>query len=389
MALYRRSKWYWTHFYVNGQRHRMPLRTRDWREAQAREKELITQASNGKLAPSSQQFARLAFSQTADRYLKHRRVEVSERTCQTDADKMKPLRSFFTGTRLSQISADAIRSYQAHRHAAGRHPRTINHEVKLLLRLLRRARIPHPDVKMLPVPRSPVRVLAQEEKLRLFQTASSNPDWKTAYSAALLTANATLRPSGLRAIRWQDVDARERTVMIRHGKTEASVRIVPLNAEAWSAICALRMRAQALGTDAPEHYVFHRLWPKVDGTKPMKSWRSAWRSLRKAAGLPNLRYYDLRHQCITEMLEAGVPEGVIREVAGHVDPAMTRWYSHPRLAAKRAAVEAISGVVTTQSTTQKALPEDLAEPKLLKEVARLGRFERPTSGSGDLRRVCM
>jgi hypothetical protein len=43
------------------------------------------------------------------------------------------------------------------------------------------------------------------------------------------------------------------------------------------------------------------------------------------------------------MLEAGIPEGVIREVAGHVDPAMTRWYSHPRLAAKRLAVEALSG----------------------------------------------
>ena len=42
------------------------------------------------------------------------------------------------------------------------------------------------------------------------------------------------------------------------------------------------------------------------------------------------------------MLEAGVPEGVIRELAGHVDPAMTRWYSHPRLAARRAAVEALS-----------------------------------------------
>ena len=41
------------------------------------------------------------------------------------------------------------------------------------------------------------------------------------------------------------------------------------------------------------------------------------------------------------MLEAGVPEGVIREVAGHVDPAMTRHYSHLRVAARRAAVEAL------------------------------------------------
>ena len=44
------------------------------------------------------------------------------------------------------------------------------------------------------------------------------------------------------------------------------------------------------------------------------------------------------------MLEAGIPEGVIREVAGHVDPAMTRHYSHPRLAARRAAAEVLSTV---------------------------------------------
>ncbi len=342
MALFRRGKWWWSDFSVNGQRYRQSLRTTDWRGAQAREKELITQASQGKLTPTSQQFARLAFSEAADRYLEHRKVEASERTWQTDADRMKPLRAFFSGMRLGQITADTIRSYQAHRHAAGRHPRTINHEVKLLLRLQRRAKLPHPDVKLLPVPRSPVRVLTEEEKLRLFTTASSNPDWRTAYCAALLTANASLRPCGLRQIRWQDVDARERTLLVRRSKTDAGVRIVPLNAEAWSAICVLRMRAHGFGTDAPEHYVFHRLWPKVDGTKPMKSWRSAWRSLRKAAGLPHLRYYNLRHQCVTEMLEAGVPEGVIREVVGHLDPAMTRWYSHPRLAAKRAAVEAIS-----------------------------------------------
>ncbi len=341
-GLYRRDKWWWADFSLNGQRYRQSLRTTDWREALQRKKELITQASQGKLTPTSQQFARLAFSHVADHYLDHRRVEVSEQTLQTETDKMKPLREFLVGVRVNQINADAIRSYQAHRHAIGRHPRTINHEVKLLIRLLRRAKVHIPEVRMLTVHRSPVRVLIQEEKLRLFQTASSKPEWQTAYCAALLTVNATLRPCGLRSIRWVEVDAHERTILIRRSKTDAGVRVVPLNKEAWSAICALRVRAHALGTDAPEHYVFHRLWPKVDGTKPMISWRSAWRSLRKAAGLPDLRYYDLRHQCITEMLEAGVPEAVVRELAGHVDPAMTRWYSHPRLAAKRAAVEALS-----------------------------------------------
>lgn len=106
----------------------------------------------------------------------------------------------------------------------------------------------------------------------------------------------------------------------------------------------------------------------------MSGWRTAWRSLREAAAtgdaergidpmprLAKFRYYDLRHQCITEMLESGVPEGVIREVAGHIDPNMTRHYSHPRIAARRAAVEALmtaklgqfeGGYVTNHVTNQ-------------------------------------
>ena len=59
-------------------------------------------------------------------------------------------------------------------------------------------------------------------------------------------------------------------------------------------------------------------------------------------------YYDLRHQCITEMLESGVPEGVIRKVAGHIDPNMTRHYSHPRIAARRVAVETLMTAKTGQ-----------------------------------------
>ncbi len=59
-----------------------------------------------------------------------------------------------------------------------------------------------------------------------------------------------------------------------------------------------------------------------------------------------LRFYDLRHQFVTELCEAGVPEAVIRELAGHVDPTMMRVHSHPRLAARRVAVEALATVKT-------------------------------------------
>jgi hypothetical protein len=51
MSLYKRRKIWHTDFSVNGERFRQSLDTSDWREAQAKEKELIAQASQGKLTP--------------------------------------------------------------------------------------------------------------------------------------------------------------------------------------------------------------------------------------------------------------------------------------------------------------------------------------------------
>ena len=58
----------------------MSLHTGDWREAQSEEKKKIAEAQDGKLSPASQQFAHLAFSEAADRYLLSRRLELSPRS---------------------------------------------------------------------------------------------------------------------------------------------------------------------------------------------------------------------------------------------------------------------------------------------------------------------
>ena len=48
MSLVKRGKTWHTHFFVDGQRFRQSLETSDWREAQAKEKELIAQAPKAK-----------------------------------------------------------------------------------------------------------------------------------------------------------------------------------------------------------------------------------------------------------------------------------------------------------------------------------------------------
>lgn len=69
MSLWKRGDWCWTDFAVNGTRYRLPLHTEDSREAKRPEKEKISDAQGGKLAPSSLNFARLGFTEAAERCL--------------------------------------------------------------------------------------------------------------------------------------------------------------------------------------------------------------------------------------------------------------------------------------------------------------------------------
>jgi hypothetical protein len=68
--------------------------------------------------------------------------------------------------------------------------------------------------------------------------------------------------------------------MIGSSKTEADHRPIPLNGDSLIALARLRKRAECLGTDQPEHFVFPACERnKIDATRPQKTWRTAWRSL--------------------------------------------------------------------------------------------------------------
>ena len=133
--------------------------------------------------------------------------------------------------------------------------------------------------------------------------------------------------------------------------------MIPLTEVAASALARLRTRAQSFGPVEPSHYVFAAFVPKFtfsgnrvvgykvtafEPTKHVKSWRSAWRTLTKKAGLPGFRFHDLRHCAITQLAEGGTPDSTIMAIAGHVSRRMLERYSHVRMEAKRNALEVLA-----------------------------------------------
>ena len=77
MSLRKRGKIWHTDFVENGNRIRQSLGTTDWREAQTKERELIKQASEGKVTQHSTTLGRQLFLQAADDYVAARKVELA------------------------------------------------------------------------------------------------------------------------------------------------------------------------------------------------------------------------------------------------------------------------------------------------------------------------
>ena len=373
MSLVKRGKTWHCHFVVNGQRFRQSLKTSDWREAQSKEKDLIGEAMAGKLTQASASLARQPFKQAADDYEKARKLELAPASQAKEKQLLVQLRAYFQQAPLKSITAKRIIEYRAWRAErktvrAGKEcsvgPATLNAEIGILRRILKRARLwarVADDIRPLREPETIGKALTDAEQQRLLKTAVLRPEWETAFLAAILCLNTTSRGCELKGLQWSDVDLFAKTLTIRKSKTAAGVRIVPLTDVAVSAIGKLRARAAGFGEVEPSHYVFAAFVPKfkldgkrmVDGvvdyeitafdpTKHLKSWRSAWRTLTKKAGLPGFRFHDLRHCAITQLAENGASDSTIMAIAGHVSKRMLERYSHVRMEAKRTALDALS-----------------------------------------------
>jgi integrase len=347
-------------FRCDGQRFRQSLGTTDWREAQAKEKQLIAEASEGKLTQNSTTLARQPFGQAADDYMSARKLELAPASQAKEKQLFVQLRAFFKQEPLKAITVKRITDYRTWRAEQGVGPATLNAELGILRRVMKRARLwarVADDIRPLKEPSTIGRALTEDDKQRLLKTAVMRPEWETAYLAAILCLNTTARGCELKALQWSDVDLFARTLTIRTSKTAAGERVVPLTDVATSALARLRRRAESFGPVLPSHYIFAAFVPKFtfsgkkvigynvtafDPTTHVKSWRSAWRTLTKKAGLPGFRFHDLRHCAITQLAEGGTSDSTIMAIAGHVSRRMLERYSHVRMEAKRNAMEALA-----------------------------------------------
>jgi integrase len=327
-----------------------------YKEARKVRNEAVQAQEEGRLPTD---FAKLKFEKAAEDWLGERKALVAPKTQRIDKERLVALKAVFGGMRLCDITSDMVRAYQAMR-VAKVSSRTVNLETKVLRMALKRGRLwarIADDFRSLPEnKRGPGRALSPEQERKLFDVAASKPAWSVAYYAALLANNTTARGGELKGLKIGDLNLIEKTMRIQRAstKTDAGARIVPLNDTALWACARLLERARKIGASDPNHFLFpaamFRHTKKTDPlkgtmgfdfTKPMQSWRTAWKNLTEKAKIPGLRFHDLRHHCITKLAEAGVPDQTLMSIAGHVSREMLEHYSHIRMQAKRDAVASL------------------------------------------------
>ena len=230
----------------------------------------------------------------------------------------------------------------------------------MLRQLLKAARLWYrfrEDYRALPNTKPPSgRALTEEEQQDLFSAGAANPRWQYAQVAATLAFYCGMRACEIKGLQWKDVDLTNAVLAIRRSKTPAGWRNPTLNQRCVAVLAGLGVNAEALGYADPDHYVFpwHGRDHRIDPTRPMTSWRTAWRAMLKAAGLTGVRFHHGRHTAITTLQEKGLPDWVIQAQVGHVSPAMLKTYSHVRRQALNQAAAALEPSPPPTASSQAA-----------------------------------
>lgn len=161
-----------------------------------------------------------------------------------------------------------------------------------------------------------VRFLSDDERAALFKAcrAHRNPNIYTAVVLALATG---ARASNIRFLRWEDVDRDAWTLTVRETKN-GTPRTIPVVGAAQAAL-----QAQYKADPTKEGWVFKGSRDDAPGT-----FDSAWQAVRKAAGLDDFRFHDLRHTTASYLTQGGAGLAQVADALGHKTLAMARRYSH-------------------------------------------------------------
>jgi integrase len=226
-------------------------------------------------------------------------------------------------------------------------PRTRRHVHRILKSALARAveqqalpRNPADALKRLPkVEVEPITVLTVEQSKHLLKTISHS----TTYWPTLIALTTGMRRGEVLALRWKNVDLEQGTVRVVESleETKAGIRFKSTKTDKGRAVLLPKFALEELrGWKREQAEKLLQLGVRQTGEslvcgredgKPKipNSLTHKFMYFAAKAGLPKVRFHDLRHSHATQLLASGVHPKIVQERLGHSTITVTMdLYSH-------------------------------------------------------------
>jgi len=250
--------------------------------------------------------------------------------------------------KLKDLTSAHLRSFYRDRLDSGRAPATV-HKLHVVLHKALKAAVADgliprnaaAGLKLPRITREEIDPLTEEEARRLLETVRGDR-LETLYVLAL---NTGMRQGELLALKWDDVDLERGVLRVRRTlthanksfvlgepKTKNSRRTIRLTT---GAVNALRMHLSRQLEEIEYMGSLYQpgglIFATETGTiiNPSNLRNRSFKPLLKGAGLPPIRFHDLRHTCATLLLSNDVNAKVVSEMLGHSSIRITLdIYSH-------------------------------------------------------------
>jgi len=326
-AIRKIGKKYYIDFYYDGRRIRKPV------SESRKDAENALTAVKADMLRGEFRFKReykVKFEDFAEEYLEYQKI--NKKSWLRDETSLKWLTEHFGELWLSKITPKHIEDYKKARLEKVM-ASTVNRELTTLKHMFTIAekfrkfdgKNPVKEVKPLPEIQYVMRILNKEEIERLVKVSSGY-----LRSMIIIALNTAMRKGEILNLKWNDIDFVEDYIYIKESKSNV-MRKVPMNSVVREALKSIKREGD---------FVFCN--PKT-GNRFRDFYRS-WKSAREDAGIPDLRFHDLRHSAATLMVMGGIDLVTVKDILGHSNIQMTVKYAHPTPENRRRAVNVLVSI---------------------------------------------
>jgi len=334
MAIFlRKGNWY-IDYYNGSSRIREkvgPTRTLAKKALKVRQPEII----QGRYYFSAQTNG-MTFKALADRYLKL--VSAQKRGYHSERYRIATIIKFFGKHRLSDLTAEHAERFKLDRSKVAS-PATVNRELGNFKHIIRMGIAwkylqanSFASVRFLRVSGRPERVLGEDEEVKPLAACDKvrSPHLRP---IVILALNTGMRKGEILSLKWPQVDFVKRAIFVIEAKTENGRRYIPMNDTVQALLTSF---ARKRGT----RFVFPS--PRKPGQR-MLDHKVGFATAVRLAGIPHIRFHDLRHTFATRLVRAGTDLVTVQKLLGHARITMTARYAHSLMDDGMAAVKRLEG----------------------------------------------